>query len=159
MNEPKGLPPKVIDPCRAYTATVLTARGSFTIKLDPEAAPVTVNNFVHLANHGFYNNLAFHRAEGFVVQGGDPKGDGTGGPGYVLPDETNPAPWLRGSLGMASSPATGVNGSQFFVLKQDATYLSGSGVYNHFGVVSAGMDVVDRLHVGDKIEGIQIATG
>jgi peptidyl-prolyl cis-trans isomerase B (cyclophilin B) len=156
MENATSPPPNSIDPSHTYTATVHTARGSFTLQLDPRAAPVTVNNFVYLAKNGFYNCLTFHRVEDFVVQGGDPQGDGTGGPGYKLPNETNPAPWLRGSVGMASSSA-GVNGSQFFILKQDATYLSQSGVYNHFGMVTAGMDVVDQTQVGDQIESIDIA--
>src|SRR5207244_7071310 len=134
---------------KSYTALVRTARGEFSLALAPGSAPVTVNNFVHLAQDGFYNGLTFHRVvPGFVVQGGDPDGNGTGGPGYRLPDETNPAPWVQGSLGMASS-AAGVNGSQFFVLLGDALSLKSSGVYNHFGAVSSGADVVGAIQVGD----------
>ena len=158
MEHQTAPPATTIDPSTTYTATVRTSRGSFTIQLDPKAAPATVNNFVTLARNGFYDCLTFHRVEAFVVQGGDPLGNGTGGTGYNLPNETNPAPWLRGSLGMASN-SQGVNGAQFFILKQDATYLSQSGVYNHFGVVTAGMSVVDGIAIGDKIEGIDIATG
>jgi cyclophilin family peptidyl-prolyl cis-trans isomerase len=147
----------VIDTARSYSATVRTSRGDFTLVLDPKAAPVTVNNFVNLAQSHFYDGLSFHRVvPGFVVQGGDPDGNGTGGPGYKLPDETNPAPWVKGSLGMASSPA-GVNGSQFFVLLGDATYLADSGVYNHFGTVASGEEVVGSLQVGDAIQTIDIA--
>ena len=91
-----------------------------------------------------------------MIQGGDPLGNGTGGPGYMLPNETNPAPLLRGSIGMASSQA-GVNGSQFFILTGDATYLSSSGVYNHFGTVTSGMDVADKIQPNDEIQGIEIA--
>jgi cyclophilin family peptidyl-prolyl cis-trans isomerase len=121
-------------------------------------APVTVNNFVYLSQNGFYDGLTFHRYEpGFVVQGGDPQGDGRGGPGYKLPNETNPAPWLKGSIGMASSPA-GVNGSQFFILVGDAPHLANSGVYNHFGMVDQGMEAVSALRQGDKIVHIEIAT-
>ena len=90
------------------------------------------------------------------MQGGDPDGNGTGGPGYKLPDETNPAPWVKGSLGMASS-AAGVNASQFFVLLGDAPSLSSSGVYNHFGAVSSGADVVGAIQVGDTIRTIDVA--
>jgi len=158
--EQRTTPPAMqIDPSKSYSATIKTARGSITVQLDAKAAPQTVNNFVYLAKNGFYNCLTFHRVEpGFVIQGGDPQGNGTGGPGYKLPDETNPAQWLRGSIGMASSQA-GVNGSQFFILTGDATYLSQSGVYNHFGTVTAGMDVADKIQVGDQIEGIDIAEG
>jgi cyclophilin family peptidyl-prolyl cis-trans isomerase len=146
----------VIDPARSYTATVRTSRGDFTLQLDPKAAPVTVNNFVHLAQNGFYDGLTFHRVvPGFVVQGGDPAGNGTGGPGYKLPDETNSAPWLKGSVGMASS-AAGVNGSQFFILLGDAPSLSTSGVYNHFGALTAGQEVVEAIRVGDEIRTIDV---
>jgi cyclophilin family peptidyl-prolyl cis-trans isomerase len=145
-----------IDAARSYSATVRTSKGDFTLGLDAKAAPVTVNNFVHLAQSHFYDGLSFHRVvPGFVVQGGDPDGNGTGGPGYKLPDETNAAPWTKGSLGMASSPA-GVNGSQFFVLLGDAPYLADSGVYNHFGAVTSGEQVVVSLQIGDAIRTIDI---
>ncbi len=154
LNAP---PPTVTEPGKSYSAVVHTPRGDFTIRLDGKAAPVTVNNFVYLAQHAFYKGLTFHRVEpGFVVQGGDPKGDGTGGPPYKLPDETNPAPWVRASAGMASN-AAGVSGSQFFLLLGDAHSLSRSGVYNHFGMVTEGMDVVDSIRVGDTIDGIDIS--
>jgi peptidylprolyl isomerase len=158
MEQRTTPPPTVIEAGKSYTATVHTPRGQFSIRLDPAAAPVTVNNFVYLSEHRFYDRLTFHRVEpGFVVQGGDPRGDGTGGPGYRLPDETNPAPWLKGSVGMASSSA-GVSGSQFFILLGDAPHLATSGVYNHFGVVSGGSDVVAAIRPGDRIERIDIAT-
>jgi peptidyl-prolyl cis-trans isomerase B (cyclophilin B) len=157
MRNQTSLPPTVIDTARTYGATVHTSRGDFSLRLDPKAAPVTVNNFVYLAQNHFYGGLTFHRVvPGFVVQGGDPDGNGTGGPGYKLPDETNPAPWVKGSLGMASS-AAGVNGSQFFVLLGDAPSLSSSGVYNHFGAVSSGADVVGAIQVGDTIRTIDVA--
>jgi len=156
MADQKTPPPNILDPSKAYTATVHTSQGDFTLKLDPKAAPVTVNNFVYLSQHGYYNGLSFHRVvPGFVVQGGDPLGNGTGGPGYKLPDETNPAPWLKGSVGMASS-AAGVNGSQFFILIGDAPHLTGAGTFNHFGVVSSGQDVVDQIKIGATITSIDI---
>lgn len=158
MQQRNTPPPTVIDPSRTYSATVRTGRGDFAIKLDARAAPVTVNNFVYLAQNRFYDGLTFHRVErGFVVQGGDPLGNGTGGPGYRLPDETNQAAWVKGSVGMASSSA-GVNGSQFFVLLGDAPHLGRAGVFNHFGDVTAGQDVVDRIQVGDSIHSVEIAT-
>lgn len=148
-------PAQTIDRGKSYTATLRTARGDFKITLDPNAAPVTVNNFVFLAQQRFYDCLTFHRrVEGFVLQGGDPSGDGTGGPAYKLPNEANPAPWKTGSVGMASSPA-GINGSQFFVLLGDAPHLAG-GAYNHFGVVSQGMEVAQQIQIGDQILGIDI---
>ncbi len=156
MEQLTNLPPTVTEPGRGYLAEVRTSRGAFKIELDPQAAPVTVNNFVYLAQNHLYEGLTFHRVEkGFVVQGGDPTGTGRGGPGYRLPDETNPAPWSRAAVGMASS-AAGVSGSQFFVLLGDAFHLAGSGVYNHFGVVTTGMDVVDGIQPGDRVESIQI---
>jgi peptidyl-prolyl cis-trans isomerase B (cyclophilin B) len=158
--EKQTTPPTMqIDASKTYTATIKTARGDITIHLDPKAAPQTVNNFVYLAQNGFYTCLKFHRViPGFVVQGGDPLGNGTGGPGYTLPNETNPAPWLRGSLGMASGQGqNGTNGSQFFILTGDTPSLSGAGVYNHFGMVTSGMDVADKIQQGDEIEGIEIA--
>jgi cyclophilin family peptidyl-prolyl cis-trans isomerase len=158
MKNRNSLPPTVTDPAKSYAATVRTSRGDFTLHLDPKAAPTTVNNFVYLAQNRFYDGLTFHRVvPGFVVQGGDPDGNGTGGPGYKLPDETNPASWRKGSLGMASSQA-GVNGSQFFVLLGDAPSLSTSGVYNHFGTVSSGAEVVGSIQVGDTIRTIDVAT-
>lgn len=158
MEQRTSPPTQSIDPAKAYLATVHTARGDFTLKLDPKAAPVTVNNFVTLAQQHFYDCLTFHRVEpGFVVQGGDPQGNGTGGLGYKLPNETNPAPWTAGSLGMASN-AAGVSGCQFFILLGDAPHLAGSGVYNHFGSVQSGMDVIQKIQVGDQITGIDLSS-
>src|ERR1700737_1795210 len=157
MQQRSTPPPMVIDAARSYSATVRTSKGDFTLALDVKAAPVPVNNFLPLAQNHFYDGLNFHRVvPGFVVQGGDPDGNGTGGPGYKLPDETNPAPWVKGSLGMASS-AAGVNGSQFFVLLGDAPSLSHSGVYNHFGALPSGADVVTAIQVGDTIRTIDVA--
>lgn len=151
-----SLPEQTIDAARTYTATVKTARGTFTMQLKPGQAPVTVNNFVHLAQDGFYSGLTFHRVEpGFVVQGGDPQGNGTGGLGYRLPDETNSAPWVSGSVGMASN-AAGVSGCQFFILLGDAPHLGRSGVYNQFGNVVAGMDVVSSIRPGDRIDQVEV---
>jgi cyclophilin family peptidyl-prolyl cis-trans isomerase len=156
MNQQGTPPPTKIDPAKSYSATVRTGRGEFRLELTPGDAPVTVNNFVHLAETGFYDGLTFHRVvPGFVVQGGDPDGNGTGGPGYRLPDETNPAPWVKGSLGMASS-SDGVNGSQFFVLLGDALHLATSGTYNRFGAVVSGQEVIDRIQPGDAIETVEI---
>jgi peptidyl-prolyl cis-trans isomerase B (cyclophilin B) len=156
--ERNSLPPLTIDAARTHTAKVHTARGAFSIRLDPGAAPKTVNNFVHLAEDGFYAGLTFHRVEpGFVVQGGDPEGNGAGGLGYRLPDETNAAPWLEGSVGMASNRA-GVSACQFFILLGDAPHLGRGGVYNHFGSVTEGMDVVRSIRPGDRIERVEVAT-
>ncbi len=158
MNERTTPPPTVIDSTKKYTATVHTNRGDFVISfVDPKIAPQTVNNFVYLAQNHYYDGLTFHRVvAGFVVQGGDPLGNGTGGPAYKLPDENNPSKWPRGTAGMASSQA-GVSGSQFFITLGDAPFLETSGVYNHFGQVTSGMAVIDSIKVGDKMTSIDIA--
>jgi len=150
-------PPTVIDPTKKYTATVHTTRGEFVISfVDPKIALQTVNNFVYLSENHFYDGLTFHRVvPGFVIQGGDPRGDGTGGPAYKLPNETNPSQWPRGTAGMASS-AAGVSGSQFFITTGSAPSLATSGVYNHFGQITSGMEVVDMIRVGDTMSSIDI---
>jgi peptidyl-prolyl cis-trans isomerase B (cyclophilin B) len=157
MEQRTTPPPTVIDLSKKYSATVHTSRGDFVIALvDPKLAPQTVNNFVYLSQNHFYDGLTFHRiVPGFVVQGGDPRGDGTGGPAYKLPNETNPSTWPRGTAGMASSSA-GVSGSQFFITIGDAPSLASSGVYNHFGQITSGMDVLDKMQKGDKMTSIDI---
>jgi cyclophilin family peptidyl-prolyl cis-trans isomerase len=157
MEQRTTPPPTVIDPAKKYTATVHTNRGDFVISfVDPKVAPQTVNNFVYLAQNHYYDGLTFHRVvAGFVVQGGDPLGNGTGGPAYKLPDETNPSTWPRGTAGMASSQA-GVSGSQFFITLGDAPFLATGGIYNHFGQVTSGMEVIDAIKVGDKMTSIDI---
>ncbi|HEY4888589.1 MAG TPA: peptidylprolyl isomerase [Candidatus Dormibacteraeota bacterium] len=158
MEQRTTPPPTVIDSSKKYSATVHTTRGDFVISfVDPKIAPQTVNNFVYLSQNHFYDGLTFHRVvPGFVVQGGDPLGNGTGGPAYKLPDESNPSKWPRGTAGMASSPA-GVSGSQFFITIGDAPFLATGGVYNHFGQISSGMDVVDKIQIGDKMTSIDIS--
>src|SRR5205814_9690516 len=151
-------PPNIIDAGKKYSVTVHTSRGDFVIELvEPKVAPQTVNNFVYLAQNHFYDGLTFHRVvAGFVVQGGDPLGNGTGGPDYKLPDESNPSKWPRGTAGMASS-AAGVRGSQFLITSGDAPFLASNVVYNHFGQVTSGMVVVDKIHVGDTMNSIDIS--
>ena len=157
MAELTAPPPTVIDASKKYTATVHTTKGDFVIVfVDPMVAPVTVNNFVHNSQNHYYDGLTFHRVvAGFVVQGGDPLGNGTGGPAYKLPEESNPSNWARGTAGMASS-AAGVSGSQFFITIGDAPFLAQNGVYNHFGQVTSGMDVLDTIKAGDKMTSIDI---
>ena len=158
MNERTTPPDMIIDQSKKYTATVHTTKGDFVIALvDPKVAPQTVNNFVYLSQNHYYDGLTFHRVvANFVVQGGDPLGNGTGGPAYKLPNESNPSTWARGTAGMASS-AAGVSGSQFFITIGDAPFLAQNGVYNHFGEVTSGMDVLDRIQVGDKMTSIDIS--
>src|SRR4029077_7595836 len=104
MAERTTPPAQTIDPAKKYTTTVHTSRGDFVIELvEPKVAPQTVNNFVVIAQEHYYDALTFPRVvPGFVVQGGDPDGNGTGGPAYKLPDESNPSRWPRGTAGMAS---------------------------------------------------------
>ena len=138
-------PEMVIDTARSYSAEMVTSMGSMTIHLDPARAPKTVNNFVFLAQQGYFDGVIFHRViNGFVVQGGDPTGTGRGGPGYRFEDELpQPGRYELGSLVMANAgPDT--NGSQFFVI----TGPSGVGLpplYSLFGQVVRGLDVADAM--------------
>ena len=120
------------------------------LELYPEAAPITVQNFVDLVKKGFYNGLTFHRViSGFMIQGGCPKGDGTGGPGYHIKGEfsqngvSNPIRHTRGVISMARAMDPNSAGSQFFIMHADAPHLDGS--YAAFGKVVEGMDVVDEI--------------
>ena len=136
-------------------ATITTAHGDIVIDLAPEVAPVTVNNFVVLAIHGFYNGLTFWKAEDWVVQGGDPRGDGRGGPGYTLPEETTVTPWAAGAVGMARVPGGPVNGSQFFIQKGQWPSPGPTTAYNRFGTV-IDMTNVTAIQVTDRITSITI---
>jgi cyclophilin family peptidyl-prolyl cis-trans isomerase len=152
-----GPQPICITATSKYTATVNTNQGQIVIQLHPDIAPVTVNNFIVLAIHGYYNGLTFWKSEDWVVQGGDPLGDGRGGPGYSLPDEPNTAPgWGLGAVGMARVPGGAVNGSQFFIQKGPWPDPGPTAVYNRFGTVISGMDKVQLLQVTDTITSITI---
>jgi peptidylprolyl isomerase/peptidyl-prolyl cis-trans isomerase B (cyclophilin B) len=121
----------------------------------PEDAPKTVENFVTLARKGFYNGLTFHRVvPDFVVQGGDPKGNGTGGPGYTIPAEFNKQKHVRGSVAMARSQHPDSAGSQFYITYGPTPHLDGS--YTVFGRVTIGMEHVDRIKVGDRMTSVAI---
>lgn len=124
--------------------------GEIKLKLDSKAAPNTVENFKKLAREGFYDGLTFHRIiKGFMIQGGCPKGDGTGGPGYTIPGEfssngvENKLKHHRGAISMARSMEPDSAGSQFFIVHMDAPHLDGQ--YAAFGTVTEGMDVVDDI--------------
>ena len=126
------------------TATLHTNHGAIEVELFDEDAPKTVENFLKLARDGFYDGVIFHRViEGFMIQGGDPTGTGTGGPGYQFEDEINRHKVVRGALAMANAgPDT--NGSQFFIVTADETpWLDGK--HTVFGQVTNGMDVVDVI--------------
>lgn len=135
-------------------AVIKTNKGIIEFELAFDKAPQSVSNFVYLAEKGFYNGLTFHRVvPGFVIQGGDPNGTGTGGPGYQFPDEPVQGEYLAGSVAMANSgPDT--NGSQFFICLEDQPSLPKS--YNLFGQVISGMDAVKQIQVGDKMESVKI---
>ncbi|HEU4759715.1 MAG TPA: peptidylprolyl isomerase [Dehalococcoidia bacterium] len=137
-------PAMTIDPSKSYHAVVKTVRGDFTMELLPDDAPETVNSFVFLAREGYYNGVTFHRVvPGFVAQGGDPTGSGSGGPGYTLPAEFSKIPYDRGTVGMARTADPNSAGSQFFIAYAAAPNLDGQ--YTVFGRVTQGMDVVDCL--------------
>ena len=138
-------------------AFVHTRHGTIEIHLDVVEAPLTTASFVALARAGFYDGLVFHRVEpGFVVQGGCPRGDGNGGPGYALRCEITRRPYGRGAVGMALS-GKDTGGSQFFVTLSPQPHLDGG--YTLFGQVVAGMDAVDRIRPGDVIERVEVWTG
>jgi cyclophilin family peptidyl-prolyl cis-trans isomerase len=151
-----GPQPMCITGRQKLQATITTAHGGIVIQLAPEVAPVTVNNFVVLAIHGFYNGLTFWNAEDWVVQGGDPRGDGRGGPGYNLPEETTVTPWTAGAVGMARVPGGPVNGSQFFIQKGAWPGAGPTGAYNRFGTVVGDMSNVTGIQTGDTINAITI---
>ena len=132
-----------------------TAKGDITLCLDPKLAPNTVNNFVFLARNQFYNGLKFHRVEAsFVIQGGDPKGDGTGGPGYKFNDEPVSGEYTAGAVAMANS-GPNTNGSQFFICTVDDSKKLQK-LYNLFGYVQTGMDVVLKIAVGDVMTSVTV---
>jgi peptidyl-prolyl cis-trans isomerase B (cyclophilin B) len=134
---------------------IKTAKGNIKGELWPDDAPNTVLNFITLAQKGFYKGLTFHRVEpGFVIQGGDPNGDGSGGPGYGIPGEFNKRPHKLGTLSMARAQDPDSAGSQFFVCIGDAPFLNGK--YAAFGKVTEGMPVALSIKPGDKIKDIEI---
>lgn len=135
-------------------AVVSTSKGSFTIEFLPDEAPLNVDNFVQLAKRRYFTDIVFHRVvPNFVVQGGDPRGDGNGGPGYQIRCEINEVPYDRGAVGMALS-GKDTGGSQWFVTHAPQPHLDGG--YTVFGKVIAGMDVVDNIARGDLIRSITV---
>jgi cyclophilin family peptidyl-prolyl cis-trans isomerase len=138
-------PPMTIDKTKQYFATVKMAKGGeFTIQLFPDKAPITVNSFVFLANQGFFNGVTFHRVlDGFMAQGGDPTGTGTGGPGYQFVNENSDLKFDKAGVVAMANSGPDTNGSQFFITF--APYPTGNGSYTIFGQVTSGMDVVNGL--------------
>jgi cyclophilin family peptidyl-prolyl cis-trans isomerase len=132
-------------------ATLHTSEGAIELELYPDDAPKTVENFLKLSRDGFYDGVIFHRViPDFMIQGGDPTGTGTGGPGYQFEDEFNQHRVVRGALAMANA-GPNTNGSQFFIVTAEATpWLDGK--HTVFGKVTSGMDVVDRICEADRDE-------
>jgi cyclophilin family peptidyl-prolyl cis-trans isomerase len=131
------------------SVTLHTSEGAIELELFPDEAPATVENFLKLSRDGFYDGVIFHRViPDFMIQGGDPTGTGTGGPGYQFEDEFNEHRVVRGALAMANA-GPNTNGSQFFIVTAEATpWLDGK--HTVFGRVTGGMDVVDRISAADR---------
>jgi cyclophilin family peptidyl-prolyl cis-trans isomerase/HEAT repeat protein len=147
----------LVSPPFSPRAFIETDKGTIEIELAVLDAPLTVRNFMTLARKGFFNGVTFHRVVGdFVIQGGDPGGDGEGGPGYTLRDEINQRPYLRGVVGMALDWRD-TGGSQFFITHSPAPHLDGR--YTVFGHVVEGMDIVDQIQPGDRIQRVRIRDG
>jgi peptidyl-prolyl cis-trans isomerase B (cyclophilin B) len=144
-----------IDLDTTYEVTFATNRGDIVADLDPQLAPQTVNEFVCKARDGFYDGLTFHRVvPEFVIQGGDPKGTGSGGPGYQFPDEPVRGEYTLGALAMANAgPDT--NGSQFFICIDDCTRKLDK-LYNLFGHVTSGIETAQQIQVGDRMESVTV---
>ena len=138
------------------TAVITMEKGGvIALEFFPEDAPKTVENFVTLAKKGYYDGVTFHRVEpNFVVQGGDPKGDGTGGPGYTIKAEFNNQKHVRGSVAMARSQHPDSAGSQFYICYGPTPHLDGQ--YTVFGRVTASMEHVDKIKQGDRMTTVAI---
>ena len=150
QSTPSGI---ITDANNEQKAIIKTEKGDITLTLYPKEAPKTVANFIEKAKSGFYNNLVFHRVEDWVIQGGDPLGNGTGGGN--MPTEINDKSFVVGSLGVARGKDIKIsNDSQFFITKKDSVFLNGQ--YTNFGIVTKGMDVIEKIEVGDNI--LQIST-
>jgi len=156
MKQYDAPPAMQLDPAKTYRATISTNQGEIVLDLDASQAPKTVNNFVFLAQDGYYDGLLFHRViADFMVQGGCPSGTGTGGPGYKFEDEFtgNALRHERGVISMANA-GPNTNGSQFFITHGPQSHLDNR--HTVFGKVVEGMDVVDSIEGGDVMESVTI---
>lgn len=162
LAEALGVPPPVVTGpqvdlsavAHVRSARVVTSRGAFVLTLDPETAPVAVDTFARLAEDGFFDGIVFHRVvPAFVIQTGDPRGDGWGGPGFTIPDEVSAIPYTAGAVGMARADRD-TGGSQWFVTLTPQPHLVGD--YTLFGHVSHGMEVVRRIERGDTIRSVTV---
>jgi len=141
-NKKMNQPEMIVDQNKKYEATLRTSVGDITLSLNTKETPITANNFIYLAKNQFYDNTIFHRViDGFMIQGGDPRGDGTGGPGYQFADEDFSGEYKRGTIAMANS-GPNTNGSQFFIMHQDYALQPN---YVIFGQVISGLEVVDKI--------------
>ena len=147
--------PMCIDVNRHYTAAIMTSKGLLELKLDPKAAPHTVNNFVVLAANHYYDGMRFWRVQDWIVQTGDPYDSGRWSPGYYLPEEGPIVPaagWHQGAVGMARPVGGFVNGAQFFILKLDWPNPGPGVTYNYFGqVTTSGVGILQSLDASDRI--------
>jgi cyclophilin family peptidyl-prolyl cis-trans isomerase len=147
MKQYPSAPELSIDPAKKYTASIETTAGTMSVEFFPEDAPNTVNNFVFLARAGFYEDVIFHRViAGFMIQGGDPTGTGSGGPGYKFKDEPVGKKYTRGTMAMANA-GPNTNGSQFFIMHADYGLPPS---YTIFGKLTAGEDVLDAIATAPK---------
>lgn len=151
-------PPEMqIDPEATYQVKMETEKGLIKLEIYAQHAPKTVNNFIFLAEEGFYDNVTFHRViDNFMIQGGDPTGSGRGGPGYRFADEfkNNPLTHKRGVISMANA-GPNTNGSQFFITHAPQPHLNGR--HTVFGKVIVGMGVVDNIEQGDRIKEVTVS--
>jgi peptidyl-prolyl cis-trans isomerase B (cyclophilin B) len=157
MAQKWDTPPAIeIDSAKTYRVTMETTKGTIVLDLYPKFAPKTVNNFVFLTRQGFYDGVSFHRViSNFVIQGGDPTATGSGGPGYKFEDELKGNPLLHetGVISMANAGAN-TNGSQFFITHSPQPHLDGR--HTVFGKVVEGMDVVNAIRQGDKMNRVTV---
>jgi peptidyl-prolyl cis-trans isomerase B (cyclophilin B) len=159
MNEKQWNNPPVmqIDPQKIYRVTIETNRGDMELELYPEYAPKTVNNFVFLAQEGFYDGIVFHRViSDFMIQGGDPTGTGRGGPGYKFEDEVaeNPLKHETGVISMANA-GPNTNGSQFFITHSPQPHLDG--MHTVFGKIVKGQEVLNAIQQGDRMVKVMVS--
>ena len=141
-NKTSNMPEMIIDQNKTYTAIMHTTAGDITLELNAKATPITVNNFVWLAKKGFYDGVIFHRViKDFMIQGGDPTGTGSGGPGYQFDDEPFTGGYAKGTIAMANA-GPNTNGSQFFIMHADYPLPPN---YVIFGKAISGLDVVDKI--------------
>lgn len=142
VKKQANMPENIIDQNKSYSVILQTEEGDMEISLNTKDTPITTNNFLWLAKKGFYDNTIFHRViKDFMIQGGDPKGDGTGGPGYSFDDEDFSGEYVRGAVAMANA-GPNTNGSQFFIMHQDYPLPKN---YVIFGQVTKGLEVLDKI--------------